>query len=185
MKGYIYKIFDNTNGNIYYGSTIQDVSQRIAGHRTHYKQFVNGKFGNSKSFEIIANGDYDYSIVEEVEFEKKYDLHNRERFYIENNDCVNKFIPNRTKKQYKIENRDKINEQKKQYYLENLNNIKEQHKQYYLDNCNNIKEQKKQYRLDNSDNIKEYHKQYRLDNSEKLKEYQKQYYLKKKINQTL
>ena len=66
-----------------------------------------------KSFDIIKNGDYDYSIIGEVECESKYELHNRERFYIENNKCVNKCIPNRTDKEYYKGNKDKIREKYK------------------------------------------------------------------------
>ena len=92
MKGVIYRIYDNTNGNIYYGSTIQSLSNRMASHKMSYKKWIKGdKRQSCKSFEIIKNGDYDYNIVEEVEFENKYELHNRERYYIENNECVNKY----------------------------------------------------------------------------------------------
>ena len=49
-KGKIYKIVDNTNGNVYIGSTIQTLSQRLGGHETNL---------NCSSRDIIANGDYD------------------------------------------------------------------------------------------------------------------------------
>ena len=53
MKGFIYRIYDNTNGNVYYGSTLQKVSQRISEHRSNYKQYLKGKHRNGKSFGII------------------------------------------------------------------------------------------------------------------------------------
>lgn len=44
------------------------------------------------------------------------ELHARERFYIDNNDCVNKNIPGRTAEEYKNDNKVKISEQKKEKY---------------------------------------------------------------------
>ena len=44
--------------------------------------------------------------------------------------CVNKNLPNRTRKQYDIDNADKKKEYLKQYYIDNADKIKEQVKQY-------------------------------------------------------
>ncbi len=54
------------------------------------------------------NKDYSYCVVEEVEYENKWELHNRERYYIENFECVNKNIPTRTRKEYDQDNKEKI-----------------------------------------------------------------------------
>jgi hypothetical protein len=97
----IYKIVDNTNGNIYVGSTCKKLCQRIALHRASYKNYLNGKYNFVTSFKIIENGDYDIILLEEVkDCENKEQLNARERFYIESLDCVNKTIPGRTKKEY-------------------------------------------------------------------------------------
>lgn len=144
MKGIIYKIYDNTNGNLYYGSTSQKLSRRIALHRAIYK---NG--GNCSSGEIIKNGDYSYSLVEEVEFENKLILHQRERYYIENFDCINKNIPSRTPKEYLEANK----ERKQEYYQANQKKRQETSRQYYHAN----KEKVKQYYQANKEKIKEYY----------------------------
>ena len=47
------------------------------------------------------------STLEKVEFEEKFELNNRERFYIENNKCVDRSVPNRTNKEYYEANREK------------------------------------------------------------------------------
>ena len=63
----IYKIVDNTNGNIYIGSTCKKLCQRIAQHRYAYKQYLNGdKKSFTTSFAILQNEDYDIILVEEV-----------------------------------------------------------------------------------------------------------------------
>ena len=48
-KSKIYKIIDNTNGNVYFGSTTQSLAQRLAGHTNGYKYHLNGK----QSYNII------------------------------------------------------------------------------------------------------------------------------------
>jgi len=172
MKGFVYRIYDNTNGNVYYGSTKETVSRRMTGHRTKYKLWLKGKVKHyTKSFDILKNGDYSYNIVEEVEYENKYELHNRERYYIENNECINKFIPNRTRKQWREDNKEKI----KQYYVDNKNDILERHKQYLKENKDKISKQTKEYYENNKERYKEYQKDYRENNKDKNKEYQKDY----------
>jgi hypothetical protein len=83
-------------------------------------------------------------LVEDFPCERKEQLHARERFYIESNDCLNKRIPGRTKKEYYADNVEKFNEHNKKYNAENSEKIKEQCKQYSIDNSEKISERKKQ-----------------------------------------
>ena len=100
----IYKIIDNTNGNVYIGSTEQKyLSQRITTHRYDYKK---GRSCYSK--EIIKNGDYKYELIEETDDES------RERYYIEHTECVNKNIPGRTREEWHKNN--KVSRQDKNKY---------------------------------------------------------------------
>ena len=116
----IYKIVDNTNGNVYFGSTTQKLSQRLAEHCRHYQQFKNGTRTNpTSSFKILENGNFDIVLLEECNCETKEQLHSIERKYIENNQCVNRYIPLRTKAEYQQDNSERLSEYHKQYYLEN------------------------------------------------------------------
>jgi hypothetical protein len=99
----IYKIIDNTNGNVYIGSTTQTLNIRLKHHKSDYKRYLKGKFGHTTSFEIIKNNDYRIEIIKYVIYKDRIELHQRERYYIENNDCINKIIPSRTKKEYNKE----------------------------------------------------------------------------------
>lgn len=132
----IYKIYDNTNGNVYYGSTIQPLSNRLASHRKDYKRYLEGKTNYITSMEIIKNGNYCISLVEKFEYENKEELSTKERYYIENNECVNKVIPGRTIKEWGQDNKEKIAERQKQYREDN----KEYFKQYYEANKEKINE---------------------------------------------
>ena len=140
--GYIYKIYDNTNGSVYYGSTKNKISQRIALHRSEYKGWCAGKRRGCKSYDIIKNGDYAYSLVEQVEYEDKLVLHQRERWYIENNECVNKNVPARTKKEWGK----KYREEHKEEIAENNKKYKEEHKEDFV-------EYQKKYREEHKDEI--------------------------------
>jgi hypothetical protein len=78
--------------------------------------------------------------MEEFPCENKDQLRARERYYIENTECINKYIPNRTKREY---------------YLDNKTELLKYHKEYYGLN----KEQKQQYYQTNKEHIKEYNNQ--------------------------
>jgi hypothetical protein len=146
MIGLIYKITDNTNSNVYYGSTTQTISQRMKGHRDKYKAWVGGKRRNCKSFDIIKNADYSYSLVEQVEFENKMELLQRERFWIENNECVNKCIPIRSQDE-KIEYKREYQKEYDKQYREKIREYqKEYQKEYEKQNRGRLNERKKQYR---------------------------------------
>jgi hypothetical protein len=88
-------------------------------------------------------------------------------------------------KQWRKENKEKINQYRKQYYKENKDKIKQQTKQYHQENKEKINQRKKQYREENKERIKQYQKQYFEENKEKMKQQTKQYYKenKEKINQ--
>ena len=154
----IYKITCNVTGLTYYGSTVNSLSKRMGQHRDHFKK-GRGKSCNSKL--VLAAGNYDYCLVEKCPCDDKTELHRRERFYIESNECVNKNIPGRTRKEWKFENKEKILEQTKVYRAAHG----EDQKQYRAAH----REDKKQYRAENKEEISEYHKQYRAKNKEKIK----------------
>ena len=104
----IYKIVDNSNDNIYIGSTCDSLAQRLSEHKYDYKRYLKGIFHNITSFEIIKNNDYKIELLEDCNIKTKQGLIERERYYVENNVCVNKYIPGRTQKEYNDINREKI-----------------------------------------------------------------------------
>jgi len=135
-KSKIYKIYDNTNGDTYYGSTCNELRFRIQQHKNDAKNIDKRNASNCAS--IIINDDYDYSVVEEFPCETKLQLHTRERWYIENNKCINKIIPTRTMKEYREERKEVIKQTCKNYYDKNKDTIKlyskkykEEHFEYY------------------------------------------------------
>lgn len=128
QNGKIYKIVSNVTDDVYIGSTCEKLSQRLAKHRANYKLYLNGKCNYVTSIKIIETGDYDIILIENYPCETKEELHARERFHIENNNCVNKCIPGRKPKESKIEyynnNKEYFKEYRKEYYNENMEQIK-------------------------------------------------------------
>lgn len=136
----IYKIVDNTNGKIYVGSTCkQYLSSRLAGHVGNYKLYLQGTYNFVTSFEIIKNEDYDMILIEHVNCTTKDQLHERERYYIETLDCVNKSVPGRMKKeyqkQYQKDKKDQIQQYKQQYQITNKDRIQQYQNEKYSCKC--------------------------------------------------
>lgn len=122
QNGKIYKITCIENNLVYYGSTCMPLRKRLSGHRRSYKQFLKGNYDYVTSFDIIKYNTAKIELVEDFKCETKLDLHKREQYYIENNDCVNKCIPAKQKltnpKEYYQEYRDKNKEKLLKYHKE-------------------------------------------------------------------
>jgi len=160
-NGKIYKIVCNITGDVYYGSTTQALSKRLGKHVSNYKSWVKSTTGKTTSFQIIARGDYDICLVETVVCKSKEQLHQRERFWIEGNDCVNKFIPGRSGKEYYEANREAASKRCKEYYDANREKI-----------CAKVKEYREANREAASKRCKEYYDANRETLIEKMKIYQ-------------
>ena len=116
----IYKIVCNKTGLVYVGATCKPLlCQRLAKHVSDHKQHLNGKCGYTTSFKIIENDDYFIELIEQKECNSKDELNKLEGKFIREIECVNKVIPDRTLKEYRQANKDKI----KEYYQNNKEKI--------------------------------------------------------------
>jgi len=150
-NGKIYRIVDNTNGDVYIGSTTKKyLSDRLSEHRCDYKRFLKGKKNNCRSGDIIKNGDFNIILIENYPCNSKKELTARERYFIENNKCINKVIPGRTNKEYVNDNKDRLNKIRRDNYDHEKNKI----------NCKKDYEKHKQKRLDYIKNLNNYQKSF-------------------------
>lgn len=102
QKGKIYKIVCNITNEVYYGSTCNYLSSRKAKHNADVKRYDNNnKSGKCKSYDIIKRGDWGMFLVENYPCNNKDELRMRERYYIENNECVNKLRSIISKEEHK------------------------------------------------------------------------------------
>ena len=153
--GKIYMVYPRVEnveeGDVYYGSTTQSLSRRMAEHRGKSNcKFLFDKYGVKNCF---------IELIEEYPCGSKEELCKKEGEHIRANKCINKNIAGRT-----------IKEWQKEHYIENRDKIREQYKEYYIENSDKILEQKKEYRIKNRDKLKEK----RIENSDKIKEQYKQ-----------
>ena len=155
----IYKIISPSNPElVYYGSTTQNLSVRMAEHRRTKT--------NRSSKEILCFDDAIIILVENYPCNNKEELYKKESEYILNNVCVNKILSCRNNKQYYEDNKEIIKEKQKKYREDN----KEMSKKYYEDNKEIIKEKRKKYYEDNKERLNERKKKYYEKNKEILKE---------------
>ena len=167
QNGKIYKIISPSNPDAlpYFGATTVALCRRMTGHRSITTKSV------CKSKSLIECGDAIIVLVENYPCNNKEELNRKEAEYIINNDCCNRTVPLRTKKEYREDNKEKIKEYYKEYnktyYEENKEKVKIKHKTYYEDNKERIAEHQKQYNQDNKERIAERKKQYYQDNNER------------------
>jgi len=83
FRGFIYEIRCNYTNQVYYGSTKTSLKQRMYQH----KQLT------STAKDIIERGNYTAKVLEEVIYKDKSELLMKERYFIQNNECINKCIP--------------------------------------------------------------------------------------------
>jgi hypothetical protein len=177
LNAKIYKIIDKSNNNVYIGSTIKTLKQRLSCHEGHYQMYVNGKYTYVSSFEILQNNNYCIELIEAYPCESKEELEKKEGFVIKSIECVNKRIAGQIKdmveyqKQYREQHKKIILENAKQYREQHKKEIIEYEKQYKETNKLKIKEYKKQYREQHKNEMKQYYEQHRKE----IEEYQKQY----------
>jgi len=191
LNGKIYKLIDNTNGNIYIGSTCTSLKERLQGHKDNYLEHKKKVNNGSTSYNIIKNNDYKIELLENFPCKSKQELLNKEREYIENNKCINIVRPIITHqemldndKKWRTNNKDKLKIYRQNDYKKHKDKILEKHKIYYESNKDKLAEQKKIYYEANKDKLAEKKKIYYEANKDKLAEQMKNYYEanKDKIN---
>ena len=199
LFGKIYKIVGNEN--VYIGSTCQSLDIRLRQHNYNYKCWLNGKkVSILTSHKCVVDPNHFIELLELCQCSSKVELHNCERKWIEQLDCVNKNIPAKTqtpaeyykenkvkikekqneynqlnkeiRKNYREQNKEKMLEYNKEYYKNNKEKLADYKKKYHQENKEKIKEKKNEYNQSN----KEIQKNYREQNKEKMLEYNKEYY---------
>ena len=146
-KGKIYTIRSLTDPNIYVGSTIQTLCQRMANHRSDYKKNI-GLGLNKNIVEDIK--DWYIELYELCPCNEKCELLKKEGEIIRLIGTLNKNIAGRSKNEYTSDNKDKIKEKDKKYRNTNKEIISQKNKIYYENNKDQILEKVKKYQTNNT-----------------------------------
>ncbi len=151
-------LIEDINDLKYIGSTTQKLNQRLTEHKHDKKR---GNYCSSCELNL-----YNCIIIEleqcDLEHRKE-----RERYYINEIDCVNQIKLNFDK------------DKKKEYREKNKETIKEYMREYREKNKDKINQRQKEYNEKNKGKNKEYLKEYYQKNKEKILEQQKEYQKKK------
>ncbi len=124
-KSKIYKIESLTSDKIYIGSTTNDyLCNRMGKHRYAYKRYKTyNELGRVSVYDIFNESGIENCFITLIENFKCNDINElraRESHYIKSLVCVNKNIPNRTLKEY---------------YLDNIKTIREKQSKEYICEC--------------------------------------------------
>ena len=153
-EGKIYMIepiCEYDEGDIYIGSTTKHyLSDRMSHHRLDFKS---NKVRSSILFNKYGVENCKIVLLENYPCNSKAELIAKEAEYIRNLKCVNKVIPDRSRREYYTDNKEMIQQQNKIWLQENKCKVVAYFKQYYTENKDQIKQQTEQYRTINKDNI--------------------------------
>lgn len=161
QRGKIYKIVSFQTEKVYVGSTCEPyLSNRLSKHRSNYRDYKNEKSYSRymTSFDLLQFDDIQIILLENYPCNDKYELESRERHWIEQLDCVNKFIPTRgaqeRQNEYRKNNKDRISKKSKEYREKNREIIRQQKKESYQKNRDTIIQKNAEY--NKSDHRKAY-----------------------------
>jgi hypothetical protein len=112
---------------VYYGSTTEPyLSNRLSKHKDKYRNYLKNKYNFVTSFKLFDKYKLDNVLITLIELfpcNSKVELQSRERYFIENNKCVNKNIPTRTDKEYREANKEQLIIKSKEYREANKEQI--------------------------------------------------------------
>jgi hypothetical protein len=183
QNGKIYKIWNDTNDEIYVGSTHDTLSRRMTKHRASAKVAISRRIYQTMNELGIEH--FRIELVENFPCKSKEELNAREGYWIRLIGTLNSVIAGRTKKEYKTDNAEKIKYQSKEYYEKNKEKIDEACKEYYNEHKTIILEYHQQHYEQNKEIVQERLKKYRESHTEEKSLQNKAYYQenKAKINE--
>ena len=124
----IYKIINDSMPElVYYGSTCNTFNRRLNNHKNNPNK--------CSSKVLFEYGKPQMILIEKYPCKDLLELKQRERFYIENNECINKVVPLQTKKEWKEANRLELCNKQKEYYKQNSTLIKTKHSTVFKCDC--------------------------------------------------
>jgi len=128
-KGKIYKILNNVDDEVYVGSTIETLSQRMSRHRRlvitrpQIQIYQHMTLVGADNFYIELIENYNCSCIEE--------LRAREGYHIRQIGTLNKNIAGRSKNEYAMDTQEQFKAYQHQWYLNNRTRIIEKSKASY------------------------------------------------------
>ena len=169
-QGKIYIIKNDENEEVYIGSTVQTLAERLRNHKKDYKRWLDGHGHYTSSYEIVQFESCRIELLQEYPCDSGDELRKKEGEYIRQykENCINIQIAGRTAKERYESNRDEILEYHKEYRETHKEVISEKKKKHYEDNKDKIIEHQKEYQEAHKEHIAEYKKEYYETHKEEL-----------------
>jgi hypothetical protein len=101
INGKIYALVSESAQVVYYGSTIQRLSQRKGEHKRDYKKYLYNDGWKCASFDVIKHEDAKIILIEEFPCKSRLELEQREGHWQLNNNCTNINRAGRNIKEYR------------------------------------------------------------------------------------
>ena len=171
MLKYILKKFNTIANEIYVGSTIVKLCERMAKHRCKMNKQPSWKLYQH----MLQNGveSFYIELIEKYPCGSIEELRAREGEWINKIGTLNHKIAGRDSKQWFQDNREEVLTQQKEYNEKNQERIKQQRKEHRENNIEDIREYDRQRYKDNPEKRKANVKQWRDRNPEYASEYGK------------
>jgi len=142
QNGKIYKITNNINSEVYVGSTCDILRKRFNYHKQDRTKKRFAEIPLYKLMNELGTDLFRIDLIEDYACNDKQALRQREGYWIRQIGTLNKVIAGRTMKEYRDENKDKINEAAKEYREKNIEIINEKKKVFRKNHTEEIKEYK-------------------------------------------
>ena len=137
-NGKIYKIVCYDTGEVYVGSTVRDMEDRLYEHKSSSNKCC--------SKQIIDRNNYYIEILETYPCNNEFELRRKEGEYQKSIECINHYIAGRTRKEscknYDQVNKEKVSKMRHTYRQNNKETLRAHAKEYYQDNKEAIKARK-------------------------------------------
>jgi len=167
-KTQMYKLHCNITGKDYYGHTTMTLTDRLYRHKSNTH--------GCTSQQIIDGGDYEIIHLEYYPCANRKEATARERWWVENNTCVNYAIPGRTQKEYFKVHKEKLYGYQKKWRDANKTTINASQKRYYDTNKEAISARDKVHRETNREAYLAKRRAYNEANKEAISARMKSYH---------
>ncbi len=154
--GFIYKISNCDDDDVYVGSTKRTITKRFQDHLYNVKCESRKHMKLYEKINLLGQNKFKVELLETVQFEDKYELYAREQFYMD------ELKPSLNIRPAPLKNLDNYQRHKearlqwcKEYYQENRERVLERVHRYAENNKEKISERGKNYRATHKDEIKE------------------------------
>jgi len=105
-------------------------------------------------------------IIYELETCSEEETKERERYHINNTECVNIRKLNSTPQEYQRNNKEKVNKRNREYKRNNKEKVNKSQREYYIRNKEKIDKKTRQQRLDNPELYKKRNREYYIRNKQ-------------------